>query len=144
MQLASACTHVQSVHPRQTTMTSLQSGMQAGPSARCCKKCKLHQHLCRCKACHPGYGFLSENVDFVEALEGKGVAFLGPTADTMRMFSRKHTAREFAESADVPVLPGEELLASRKPACLLHNAAALPLLKPTWAQGGGLWTATFT
>lgn len=45
----------------------------------------------------------------MEALEGKGVAFLGPTADTMRMFSRKHTAREFAESADVPVLPGEAL-----------------------------------
>ena len=74
------------------------------------------QHACRCKACHPGYGFLSENVDFVEALEGKGVAFLGPTADTMRMFSRKHTAREFAESADVPVLPGESLQA-RAPPC---------------------------
>ena len=73
-------------------------------------------HACRCKACHPGYGFLSENVDFVEALEGKGVAFLGPTADTMRMFSRKHTAREFAESADVPVLPGAQLQA-RSPPC---------------------------
>ena len=68
-------------------------------------------HACSCKACHPGYGFLSENVDFVEALEGRGVAFLGPTADTMRMFSRKHTAREFAESADVPVLPGERFQA---------------------------------
>jgi urea carboxylase len=73
------------------------------------KKLERLNHACRCKACHPGYGFLSENVDFVEALEGKGVAFLGPTADTMRMFSRKHTAREFAESADVPVLPGEAL-----------------------------------
>lgn len=69
----------------------------------------------------------------MEALEGKGVAFLGPTADTMRMFSRKHTAREFAESADVPVLPGEELLASRKPAHLLHCTAALAVLKPTSA-----------
>ena len=55
---------------------------------------------------HPGYGFLSENVDFVEACESKGIAFLGPTADTMRMFSRKHTAREFAAGAQCPVLPG--------------------------------------
>ena len=61
---------------------------------------------CRCAAVHPGYGFLSENVDFVEACESKGIAFLGPTADTMRMFSRKHTAREFAAGAQCPVLPG--------------------------------------
>ena len=58
---------------------------------------------------HPGYGFLSENVDFVEACEARGIAFLGPTADTMRMFSRKHTAREFAANADCPVLPGAPL-----------------------------------
>lgn len=57
-------------------------------------------------------------MDFVEALEGKGVAFLGPTADTMRMFARKHTAREFAEGADVPVLPGRRLPAPVKPASL--------------------------
>lgn len=55
---------------------------------------------------HPGYGFLSESAEFVEAIEKAGVAFLGPTSATMRMFSRKHTAREFAISADVPVLPG--------------------------------------
>ncbi len=86
------------------------------------------QHACRCKACHPGYGFLSENVDFVEALEGKGVAFLGPTADTMRMFARKHTAREFAESADVPVLPGAQLLCPGKPAHTLKRCChILPL-----------------
>lgn len=62
--------------------------------------------LCRCVAVHPGYGFLSENAEFVEDMEKAGVAFLGPTANTMRMFSRKHTAREFAISAKVPVLPG--------------------------------------
>lgn len=61
---------------------------------------------CRCKAVHPGYGFLSENAEFVESCESAGLAFLGPTAATMRMFSRKHTAREFAQSANVPVLPG--------------------------------------
>ena len=63
-------------------------------------------HVCRCVACHPGYGFLSENADFLSALEERGVAFLGPTADTMRMFSRKHTARQYAQEAGIPVLPG--------------------------------------
>ena len=58
-------------------------------------------------AVHPGYGFLSESAEFVEGMEKAGVAFLGPTADTMRMFSRKHTAREFAVQANVPVLPGK-------------------------------------
>ena len=66
-------------------------------------------HVCRCVACHPGYGFLSENADFLSALEERGLAFLGPTADTMRMFSRKHTARQHAQEAGVPVLPGGSL-----------------------------------
>ena len=60
----------------------------------------------RCVACHPGYGFLSENTDFLSALEERSIAFVGPTADTMRMFSRKHTARQYAQEAGVPVLPG--------------------------------------
>ena len=57
-------------------------------------------------ACHPGYGFLSENTEFLSALEERSIAFVGPTADTMRMFSRKHTARQYAQEAGVPVLPG--------------------------------------
>ena len=73
---------------------------------------------------HPGYGFLSENAEFAEALEGAGIAFLGPTAATMRMFSRKHTAREYAQKAGVPVLPGESWVmdASDKAcACCKHQ-----------------------
>ena len=69
------------------------------------------RHYCthRCVACHPGYGFLSENTDFLSALEKCSIAFVGPTADTMRMFSRKHTARQYAQEAGVPVLPGWSL-----------------------------------
>lgn len=61
---------------------------------------------CRCDAVHPGYGFLSENADFVEMLEAAGIAFLGPKPDTMRLFSRKHDARAFAQKAKVPILAG--------------------------------------
>ncbi len=49
----------------------------------------------------PGYGFLSENPEFAEACEAAGIAFIGPTSATMRMFSQKHTARALAEEAEV-------------------------------------------
>ena len=62
----------------------------------------------RCNAVHPGYGFLSESADFVDMCEEAGVAFLGPKSDTMRLFSRKHDARAFAQSAKVPILAGEQ------------------------------------
>ena len=55
-------------------------------------------------ALHPGYGFLSENVEFAGRCEAAGVAFLGPTTDTMNMFSLKHTARAIAEEAEVCTL----------------------------------------
>ena len=50
---------------------------------------------------HPGYGFLSENVEFAGRCKAAGIAFLGPTTDTMNMFSLKHTARAIAEEAKV-------------------------------------------
>lgn len=61
----------------------------------------------RCNAVHPGYGFLSESAEFVNMCEKAGIAFLGPRADTMRLFSRKHDARAFAQNAKVPILAGE-------------------------------------
>lgn len=62
--------------------------------------------VCRCNSVHPGYGFLSESADFVDMCEEGGIAFLGPRADTMRLFSRKHDARAFAQNAKVPILAG--------------------------------------
>ena len=59
---------------------------------------------------HPGYGFLSESAEFVDMCEEAGIAFLGPKSDTMRLFSRKHDARAFAENAKVPILAGEHAL----------------------------------
>jgi urea carboxylase len=49
------------------------------------------------------YGFLSENVEFASAIEGAGIAFLGPTTATMEQFSLKHTARAIAQNAKVSV-----------------------------------------
>ena len=65
------------------------------------------------KAIFPGYGFLSENADFAELSEARGIAFVGPTPEQMRRFGVKHTARELAQSLGVPLLSGTPLLRSR-------------------------------
>ena len=57
-------------------------------------------------AIHPGYGFLSENTQFVSQCENKEIAFIGPTTEQMNLFGLKHLAREAAEAAGVPLVPG--------------------------------------
>lgn len=52
-------------------------------------------------AIHPGYGFLSENEEFCAAVEGAGIAWLGPSAKTLHDFALKHVARKIAEAAGV-------------------------------------------
>jgi acetyl-CoA carboxylase biotin carboxylase subunit len=59
-------------------------------------------------AVHPGYGFLSESPRFVEACEGAGLVFIGPTAENMRLAGSKLGARQMLEAAGVPVIPGSE------------------------------------
>ena len=63
------------------------------------------------QAIHPGYGFLSENAEFCDLCESQGIAFIGPNSAQMRAFGLKHTARELAIQANVPLLPGSQLLA---------------------------------
>uniref|UniRef100_UPI003D2B9601 biotin carboxylase N-terminal domain-containing protein n=1 Tax=Methylophaga lonarensis TaxID=999151 RepID=UPI003D2B9601 len=51
----------------------------------------------------PGYGFLSENAEFAEACAKAGVVFIGPTPEQIRDFGLKHTSRELADKAGVPL-----------------------------------------
>jgi 3-methylcrotonyl-CoA carboxylase alpha subunit len=58
------------------------------------------------QAIHPGYGFLSENADFSEAVEAAGLVFVGPSPDAIRAMGRKDVAKVLMERAGVPIVPG--------------------------------------
>src|ERR1700743_906945 len=58
------------------------------------------------QAIHPGYGFLSENAEFAEACEAVGITFIGPPASAMRALGSKTKARQAADAAQMPRVPG--------------------------------------
>ena len=58
------------------------------------------------EAIHPGYGFLSENPEFVDAVESAGLTFIGPSAKAIRAMGHKDAAKRLMEKAGVPVVPG--------------------------------------
>lgn len=86
----------------------------------------------------PGYGFLSENADFAEACAREGVVFVGPTPTQMRQFGLKHSARELAEQAGVPLAPGTGLLQSLDEALYAASTIGYPLMLKSTAGGGGI------
>ena len=58
------------------------------------------------QAVHPGYGFLSENAAFAQALEDHGITFIGPKAEHIRIMGDKITAKVTAKDLGIPVVPG--------------------------------------
>ncbi|MFZ4842674.1 urea carboxylase [Mycetocola saprophilus] len=89
-------------------------------------------------AVHPGYGFLSENLEFARRLEEAGIQFIGPSADHIAAFGEKHTARELARRAGVPMLPGSGLLASAEEAVEWAERVGLPVMVKATGGGGGI------
>lgn len=61
---------------------------------------------CGADAVHPGFGFLSENADFAEAVTKAGMIFVGPKAETIRALGDKISAKQLIEKANVPTVPG--------------------------------------
>lgn len=90
------------------------------------------------EAVHPGYGFLSENPEFVKRCEDKGIAFIGPTAEQIKAFGLKHTARQIAEDNRVPLLPGTGLLETVEDALLQAESIGYPVMLKSTAGGGGI------
>lgn len=60
------------------------------------------------QAVHPGYGFLSENASFAQALEDHDITFIGPTAEHIRIMGDKITAKDTAKALGIPVVPGSD------------------------------------
>ncbi|KHK89937.1 urea carboxylase [Novosphingobium malaysiense] len=89
-------------------------------------------------AIHPGYGFLAENVEFAEACEAAGIAFIGPTTDNIRTFGLKHSARALAAAHEVPLAPGTELLTDEAEAVRAAREIGYPVMLKATAGGGGI------
>ncbi|MCH4243031.1 urea carboxylase [Acinetobacter gerneri] len=90
------------------------------------------------EAIHPGYGFLSENAEFCDLCEAQGIVFLGPNSAQMKSFGLKHTARELAIQANVPLLPGSQLLADETEALTEAERIGYPVMLKSTAGGGGI------
>ncbi|KAF0093599.1 MAG: urea carboxylase [Puniceicoccaceae bacterium 5H] len=90
------------------------------------------------QAVHPGYGLLSENAAFAEACEAAGVTFIGPTPEQMRQFGLKHTAREIAQQAAVPLVPGTGVLEGVDDALRQAGEIGYPVMLKSSAGGGGI------
>ncbi|MDP0928587.1 acetyl/propionyl/methylcrotonyl-CoA carboxylase subunit alpha [Paracoccus onubensis] len=90
------------------------------------------------QAIHPGYGFLSENPDFVDAVEDAGLVFIGPSARAIRAMGLKDAAKALMETAGVPVVPGYHG-AEQDPLHLAQMAGQIgyPVLIKAVAGGGG-------
>jgi propionyl-CoA carboxylase alpha chain len=90
-------------------------------------------------AIHPGYGFLSENPVFAQAVADAGLAWIGPTPASMNAMALKVEAKRLVAAAGVPLVPGAELEADASDADITSAGAAvgLPLLVKASAGGGG-------
>ena len=90
------------------------------------------------EAIHPGYGFLSENAAFAQAVEAAGLVFIGPSAEAIEVMGNKAESKRRMIAAGVPCVPGYEGH-DQSDECLLAEGAkiSLPLMVKAAAGGGG-------
>ncbi len=117
--------------------------IRVGPAAAAASYLDVAAVLEACRrsgaeAVHPGYGFLSENVGFAEALDAAGIVFIGPRPEHLRAFGLKHTARALAQANGVPLLPGSDLLDDADAALGAASAIGYPVMLKGTAGGGGI------
>lgn len=86
----------------------------------------------------PGYGFLSENADFADLMHNLNVTWIGPSGDAIRKLGLKHSAREIAEHAGVPLVPGSGLISSATEAKQVAAKLEYPIMVKSTAGGGGI------
>ncbi|MGC4059183.1 MAG: acetyl-CoA carboxylase biotin carboxylase subunit [Chitinophagaceae bacterium] len=89
-------------------------------------------------AIHPGYGFLSENAEFSQAVEDAGLTFIGPSAYSINMMGNKISAKQAAKKFDVPMVPGTDVpISDLDEAMKIAKEVGFPILIKAAAGGGG-------
>ena len=90
------------------------------------------------EAIHPGYGFLSENAEFVQIVEDHGITFIGPEAEHIRVMGDKITAKDTMKKLGVPCVPGSDGgVANLEDALQIGDDIGYPVIIKTTAGGGG-------
>ncbi|MBT9131818.1 ATP-grasp domain-containing protein [candidate division NPL-UPA2 bacterium Unc8] len=92
----------------------------------------------KCEAIHPGYGFLSENSDFIRACENENIIFIGPKASSVAVMGDKQRARETAKKLGVPIISGSGILKNLKEAEEVCKELSFPVILKASAGGGGI------
>ncbi|MCW8905546.1 acetyl-CoA carboxylase biotin carboxylase subunit [Sedimenticola sp.] len=114
-----------------------------GPSASAESYLVMERIIQACRdtgaqAVHPGYGFLSENSAFCEALEKEGIAFIGPATLAINSMGDKITSKNLAEQAGVNVIPGyTDVVRDAEHAVEISNGIGYPVMLKASAGGGG-------
>lgn len=89
-------------------------------------------------AIHPGYGYFSENADFIETVEKEGIVFIGPSSDSVKKMGNKTAARQLMKKNNVPIVPGTtEPVKSVEKGIKTAKEVGYPILLKAAAGGGG-------
>jgi acetyl-CoA carboxylase biotin carboxylase subunit len=89
-------------------------------------------------AIHPGYGFLAENASFAEICNSTGMRFIGPSPESIKLMGDKAKARETAQKAGVPVLPGSNGVVTEESSAIeIARELGFPVIVKAAAGGGG-------
>ena len=89
-------------------------------------------------AIHPGYGFFSENADFIKELETQDITFIGPSSESVKLMGSKTAARQLMKKNNVPIVPGTtEPISSVKEGLRISEEIGYPVLLKAAAGGGG-------
>ena len=90
------------------------------------------------EAIHPGYGFLAENASFAEICNSTGIRFIGPSPESIKQMGDKARARETAQKAGVPVLPGSNGVVTEESSAIeIAREIGFPVIVKAAAGGGG-------
>jgi len=90
------------------------------------------------EAIHPGYGFLAENASFAEVCNSTGIKFIGPSPESIKLMGDKARARDTAQKAGVPVLPGSNGVVTEESSAIeIARELGFPVIVKAAAGGGG-------